>query len=74
MEDEIKVGEYARTKLGNITKVVIIKDTVIWTDEFMDAFGKYHEGIIEKTDIVKHSFNIIDLIEVRRLCKWRRNY
>lgn len=62
----IKVGEYVRTILGNITKVVAVKDTVVWTDDFIDGFGKYHEGIIKTTDILKHSKNIIDLIEVRR--------
>lgn len=59
----IEVGEYVRTILGNITKVVAVKDTVVWTDDFVDGFGKYHEGIIKTTDIVKHSKNIIDLIE-----------
>lgn len=60
---EIKVGEYVRTKTGNITKVYKVKDTVVWTDEFLDPFGKYHEGIVEETDIAKHSKNIIDLIQ-----------
>ena len=62
--EEIKVGEFVRTKTGNITKIIKVKDTVIWTDEFMDVFARYNEGIIEKKDISKHSFNIIDLIEV----------
>ena len=64
MDKEIEVGEYVRTILGNITKVVAVKDTVVWTDDFIDGFGKYHEGIIKTTDIVKRSKNIIDLIEV----------
>lgn len=62
----IEVGEYVRTKTGNITKVIKAKDTVVWTDEFIDIFCRYNEGIIEKKDIVKHSKNIIDLIKVRR--------
>ena len=56
--EEVKVGEYVRTKSGNIDKI--------------DALY----GMIEKTvhlekhkwqdtrNIIKHSFNIIDLIEV----------
>lgn len=66
---KIEVGEYCRTKTGNITKVVKVKDTVIWTDDFIDVYGRYNEGIIEKTDIVKHSNNIIDLIEVGDILK-----
>ena len=63
--EEIKVGEYVRTKTGNITKVVAVKDDYVWTDEFIDLLQyKYNEGIIENTEIVKHSPNIIDLIEV----------
>lgn len=60
---EIEVNDYVRTKTGNITKVIKVKDTVIWTDDFIDGHGRYNEGVIEKTDIVKHSKNIIDLIE-----------
>lgn len=60
---EICINEWIRTKTGNITKVYKVKDTVVWTDEFLDPFGKYHEGIVEETDIAKHSKNIIDLIQ-----------
>ena len=61
---EIQPGEYVRTKLDNIAEVVAVKDTVVWTDDFIDIHCMYNAGIIEKIDIVKHSFNIIDLIEV----------
>ena len=61
--EEIKVNEYVRTKTGNITKVISVKNTVIWTEDFIDVYCRYNEGIIEKTDIKKHSPNIIDLIE-----------
>lgn len=63
MENEIKVNEFVRTKTGNITKVVAVKDTVVWTDDFLDGYCRYNEGIIDKTDIVKHSPNLIDLIQ-----------
>lgn len=58
MKDRIEIGEYARTKTGIIGRVDsvigMIENTVhleksIWTDI---------------KDIVKHSKNIIDLIEV----------
>ena len=63
MED-IKVGDYIRAKYGIITQIETIKDTVVWTNEFIDIYHRYNEGIIEKRDIIKHSPNITDLIEV----------
>ena len=60
---EICVNDYVRTKTGNITKVLKVKDTVLWTDEFIDVFCRYNEGVIKKNDILKYSKNIIDLIE-----------
>ena len=80
MEDEIKVGEWVRSKDGQIIKLEnneeFYEDSVdvgigiipsvngIWTDKECMSY-------IEKDNIAKHSFNLIDLIEVRRLCKWR---
>ena len=64
MENEIKVGEYVRFRNGIIDKVIHIeKDTnKMW---FESTYGR-------KTtiSIVKHSPNLIDIIEERRLCKW----
>ena len=62
--EEIKVGDYIRAKYGIITQIKTIKDTVVWTNEFIDIHHRYNEGIIEKRDIIKHSPNITDLIEV----------
>ena len=53
--EEIKVGDFIRTKNGIIEKIKI------------DA--KVHTYY--RDEILKHSSNIIDLIEVRRLCEWR---
>ena len=69
----IEVGEYIRTKnglLGNVNKIELtgsgtrfagefITDTII---QFND--GKVYERRVKDKDIVKHSKNIIDLIEV----------
>lgn len=53
----IEVGEYIRHKKGYIHKAKsVYKDMIWWCDL---------SWIAEK-DIVKHSKNIIDLIEVRR--------
>ena len=73
MEKEIEVGEHIRTKSGLIGKVnkielkgsgtrfagEFITDTII---QFND--GKVYERRVKDKDIVKHSFDITDLIEV----------
>lgn len=58
MENEIKVGEYVRFRNGNIDKVTHIEEDTnkMWFD---NTSGR--KTIIS---IVKHSKNIIDLIEV----------
>lgn len=58
--DEIKVGEYVRYTDGKIEE--IITENKKATVNFYKDYPKI---------IAKHSKNIIDLIEVRRLCKWR---
>ena len=53
--EEIKIGEYVRTKQGCIYKVKsVYKDMIWWCDL----------AWISEKDIVNHSNNIIDLIEV----------
>ena len=57
--DEIKVGEWVRTKEGEIIKVR--EDYVIFTDDdglFIDTYMLPYEQ-----KVVEHSENIIDLIE-----------
>lgn len=51
MEDEYEVGEYYRTKNGEILKIVDLDEYGFLVDKF------YYQ-------IVKHSKNIIDLVEV----------
>lgn len=55
---EIEVGEYVRTKTGEIHKIKTVETRYI---EFEDGFGVPVEL---KEYIKKHSKNIIDLIEV----------
>ncbi len=52
---EIEVGEYVRTKKGYIAKVIDYKDELI-CDKTIDKSNE--------ENILKHSKNIIDLIEV----------
>lgn len=59
--DNIQVGEYIRTKGGQINKVLEIKSDELHFIYCIDyVFFPY--------EIKNHSFNIMDLIEVRRLC------
>lgn len=66
----IEVGEYVRTKNNGIKKIdhlaINPKVTVNKYRYFLgyDEDGDRCYGILKTTDIVKHSKNIIDLIEV----------
>lgn len=65
--EEIKVGEYVRTKTGKIYKIdKIDKCPICKEKEYIniEIKGDLHfENTYHKKDIVKHSPNIIDLIE-----------
>lgn len=58
--EEIKVGEFVRTDDGRIYRLEDLEDELYSSDKFYN-------------NIVKHSPILIDLIEVRRLCKWTIN-
>lgn len=64
MED-IKVGEYIRTKKGIIGKVYVIDSIFAYLDREVKYIEETESSIdyVFKTDITKHSFDIIDLIE-----------
>ena len=55
--EEIKVGEYVRTRDGRIFKVKQINEGYLIEDIEYGGLGCFMEYV------VKHSFNIIDLIE-----------
>lgn len=69
--EEIKVNDYIRTKDGIIAKVTYVDAMMIDCDR--DVFDLKNLAMMEipteyiKEYIVKHSSNIIDLIEERRL-------
>ena len=76
MENEIKVGEYVRLQNGIIGIILEIK-TVSTNMRGEHAYAyklgktkKYNSCWVEDYAIVKHSSNLIDIIEERRLCKW----
>ena len=73
MED-IKVGEYVRSKEGIIDKVRSYSfSTNIWNCENGMCIDECNCIGTHLESITKHSFNLIDLIEVRRLCKWKKS-
>ena len=63
MENEIKVGEYIRTEFGEIGQVFAIEENP--KRYFYDEYGN---NVIENS-IVKHSPNLIDIIEDNDFCK-----
>lgn len=81
----IEVGEYTRTKQGYIAKLRNKDNDYLYFDNSIYCFyeedpilpinEKLLDGTYIKAEeyITKHSKNIIDLIEERRLCKWRKN-
>ena len=62
----IEVGEYVRTKDGYIFKIVDIDNIFIYVDKEVRYIGETNASIdyIKKSSVVKHSKNIIDLIEL----------
>lgn len=80
--DEIQVGEYVRTTQGYIAKITDIDNNFIHADDtiycgyeessLMFIEEKMLDGTTFRAEdyILKHSPDIIDLIEERRLCKW----
>ena len=72
---DIKVGDYVRTNRGYIYKIKRIRKSDISREVYIvRAHGDNYSFYLRKENIVKHSKNIIDLIEVRRLCKWHISY
>lgn len=72
--EEIKVGDYVRTKIGigNIVKIFEYDDGQkdYYTDRCID--DEDNTTILHIHQIVKHSKNIIDLIQVRRYSSYKR--
>lgn len=70
---EIKVGEYVRTNnglLGKVNKIELKGSGVRFGGEFLtDTIiqfndGKVYERRVKDKDIIKHSKDLVDLIEV----------
>lgn len=64
MKDVIEAGEYVRTENGKIDKVVS-------NNCYMEKYIKAEKGFISCKNIVKHSKQLIDLIEGGDIVKYR---
>ena len=64
MKDVIEAGEYVRTKNGKIDKVVS-------NNCYMEKYIKAEKDFIFCNSIVKHSKQLIDLIEVGDIVKYK---
>lgn len=74
MPNEIEVGEFVRTDKGNIGKVVETRLGLNKDTELHQTIYMLDNGLWTILDyIVKHSKQLIDLVEVRRFCKWKTN-
>ena len=62
--EEIKVGEYVRSKEGIIDKVIVDYKGKCNNPNCKEKHISCEKDYYDEKDIVKHSFNIIDLIEV----------
>lgn len=72
--EEIKVGEYVRWKGGiirKVTRLLTSDETYIELDGLGDIATYKWETL--KNMITKHCPNIIDLIQERRLFRWRKS-
>jgi len=71
--NEIEVGEYVRTEKGTIGKIKA-EENLTYGFGAKQTFYRYFDKNEEiQEEIIKHSKNIIDLIEIRRLYKWQKN-
>ena len=68
MEDKIEVGDYVRTDKGEIAKVAIAE--ILSIDEYRNIRFCNTESYVYG-NIVKHSKQLIDLIEVKDVIKYR---
>lgn len=61
---EIEVGDFVRTKKGYIAKVSQTDNGYVFSEDTIDMSYEECRGYVDKRDIVKHSKQLLDLIEV----------
>lgn len=71
---DIKVGEYVRTNRGYFYKIKKIRKSDISEEVYIvRAHGDNYNFYLRKDNILKHSKNIIDLIEVGDIVEYQVN-
>lgn len=72
LDDKIEVGEYVRVNNDNRNCIGIGKVTRLVNESiYVNMNNKYNLPVIfQINNIVKHSKQLIDLIEIRGFCKW----
>ena len=73
MDDKIEVNEYVRTKDGIIDKVIIEYDGKCNNPNCSEKHISCKYNYYNEKDIVKHSKQLKDLIEVKDVIKYRIN-
>lgn len=73
MKNKTEVGEYVRTKDGIIDKVIIEYDEKCNNPNCDEKHISCKYNYYNEKDIVKHSKQLIDLIEVEDIIKYRIN-
>ncbi len=75
MGDKIEVGEFVRTKRGiaKILEVKTVQPKMYGKHDLAYLIDKCPRMYITENEFIKHSKNLIDLVEVRRLCEWKEN-
>lgn len=68
VQNNIKKDDYARLNTGKIVKVIGLRENNV--NKKAIYFGIYDTDWFDSSAVENFSSNIIDLIEVRRLCEW----
>lgn len=68
VQDNIRKDDYARLNTGEIVKVIGIRENNVTKKAIY--YGIYETDWFDSSAVENFSDNIIDLIQVRRLCEW----
>ena len=71
VQDNIRKDDYVRLNTGDIVKAIVIKANTV--NKRAIYYGFYKHDWFDSAAVENFSDNIIDLVEVRRFCKWKRS-
>lgn len=69
VQDNIKKDDYARLNTGEIVKVIGIRENSL--NKKAIYYNVHNEDWFDAMAVENFSDNLIALLEVRRLCKWK---